>query len=102
MSQKITEKVTWVGKIDWELKRFHDNELSTHFRAYGWSGEGIKIINEELKDAGFAAAGWQRYPERMAEGDPCLEKLFPICAAICFRDRREGSRTLNTRLPFSI
>lgn len=30
MSQKITEKVTWVGKIDWELKRFHGNELSTH------------------------------------------------------------------------
>lgn len=68
-----------MGKIDWELKRFHDNELSTHFRAYGWSGEGIKIINEELKDAGFAAAGWQRYPERVVE----------ICAAICFRDRQE-------------
>lgn len=30
MSRKITEKVTWVGKIDWELKRFHGNELSTH------------------------------------------------------------------------
>ncbi|MBM7582729.1 flavorubredoxin [Caldicoprobacter guelmensis] len=30
MSRKITGKVTWVGKIDWELKRFHGNELSTH------------------------------------------------------------------------
>ncbi len=30
MSRKITEKVTWVGKIDWELKKFHGNELSTH------------------------------------------------------------------------
>ena len=30
MTRKITEKVTWVGKIDWELKKFHGNELSTH------------------------------------------------------------------------
>lgn len=30
MSVKITEKVTWVGKIDWELRSFHGNEYSTH------------------------------------------------------------------------
>ncbi len=30
MSFKITDKVTWVGKIDWELKRFHGDEYSTH------------------------------------------------------------------------
>ena len=29
MGKKITDKVTWVGKIDWELKRFHGDELST-------------------------------------------------------------------------
>lgn len=29
MSKKITDKVTWVGKIDWELKSFHGNEYST-------------------------------------------------------------------------
>jgi anaerobic nitric oxide reductase flavorubredoxin len=29
MSKKISEKVTWVGKIDWELKFFHGNEYST-------------------------------------------------------------------------
>lgn len=29
MGKKITEKVTWVGKIDWELRRFHGDELST-------------------------------------------------------------------------
>ncbi len=28
-SKKITEKVTWVGKIDWELETFHGDELST-------------------------------------------------------------------------
>lgn len=30
MAYKINEKVTWVGKIDWGLKRFHGNEYSTH------------------------------------------------------------------------
>lgn len=29
MSKKIDELVTWVGKIDWELKHFHGDELST-------------------------------------------------------------------------
>lgn len=28
MGKKISEKVTWVGKTDWELKHFHGDELS--------------------------------------------------------------------------
>lgn len=30
MGFKITDAVTWVGKIDWELKKFHGEEYSTH------------------------------------------------------------------------
>lgn len=30
MNYEISKKVTWVGKIDWELRRFHGNEYSTH------------------------------------------------------------------------
>lgn len=30
MSFKINDKVTWVGKIDWEIRRFHGEEYSTH------------------------------------------------------------------------
>ena len=30
MSFILTDKVTWVGKIDWELRRFHGDEYSTH------------------------------------------------------------------------
>ncbi len=30
MGKKITDKVTWVGKVDWELTHFHGQELSTH------------------------------------------------------------------------
>lgn len=29
MGKKISEHVTWVGKIDWELKHFHGDEFST-------------------------------------------------------------------------
>ncbi|MCR5680340.1 MAG: anaerobic nitric oxide reductase flavorubredoxin [Prevotella sp.] len=30
MAKQITKKVTWVGKVDWELTRFHGDEYSTH------------------------------------------------------------------------
>lgn len=30
MSFKISDRVTWVGKIDWELRTFHGEEYSTH------------------------------------------------------------------------
>lgn len=29
MGKKLTEKVTWVGKVDWELRSFHGHEYST-------------------------------------------------------------------------
>ncbi|HOD14853.1 MAG TPA: anaerobic nitric oxide reductase flavorubredoxin [Spirochaetota bacterium] len=27
---KVKNNITWVGKVDWELRRFHGNEYSTH------------------------------------------------------------------------
>lgn len=30
MGFKVSDKVTWVGKIDWELRTFHGEEYSTH------------------------------------------------------------------------
>ncbi len=30
MSVRINDRVTWVGKTDWELRRFHGDEYSTH------------------------------------------------------------------------
>ena len=29
MGKKITDRVTWVGKTDWELNEFHGHEYST-------------------------------------------------------------------------
>lgn len=30
MGKKVKGNVTWVGKVDWELRRFHGDEYSTH------------------------------------------------------------------------
>lgn len=30
MSFKVNDNVTWVGKVDWELQKFHGEEYSTH------------------------------------------------------------------------
>ncbi len=30
MARKITEHISWVGKIDWDLRTFHGEEYSTH------------------------------------------------------------------------
>jgi anaerobic nitric oxide reductase flavorubredoxin len=49
MNFKITDSVTWVGKVDWELKRFHGHELSTHrgstYNSYLVSDEKNVVID---------------------------------------------------------
>ncbi len=49
MSKQITSKVTWVGKIDWELKTFHGDELSTHkgssYNSYLIKDEKVALID---------------------------------------------------------
>ena len=44
-SKKLTEKVTWVGKVDWELEMFHGDELST---ARGSSYNSYLIRDEKV------------------------------------------------------
>lgn len=45
----ITKKVAWVGKIDWELRRFHGDEYSTHrgssYNSYLIRGEKTVLID---------------------------------------------------------
>ncbi len=49
MSVKITSAVTWVGKTDWQLRRFHGNEYSTHrgttYNSYLVSYEKTALID---------------------------------------------------------
>ncbi len=49
MGKKISNKVTWVGKIDWELKHFHGQEYSTRkgssYNSYLIRDEKIVLID---------------------------------------------------------
>ena len=46
---KINERITWVGKIDWELKKFHGEEYSTHrgssYNSYLIQDEKVALID---------------------------------------------------------
>lgn len=53
MNYKITDKVTWVGKIDWELRRFHGDEYSTH-RGSSYNSYLIKDQKNVLIDTVWA------------------------------------------------
>ena len=49
MKFKITSSVDWVGKIDWELRKFHGEEYSTHrgtsYNSYLVRDEKIALID---------------------------------------------------------
>ena len=49
MAKKLTDRVTWVGKVDWELKTFHGDELST-FRGSSYNSYLIRDKKTVLID----------------------------------------------------
>lgn len=61
MSFKMTSKVTWVGKIDWELRRFHGDEYSTH-RGSSYNSYLIKDEKTVLIDT-----VWEPFAEEFVE-----------------------------------
>ena len=52
MSFKISDKVTWVGKIDWQLRYFHGHEYSTH-RGSSYNSYLIKDKKTVLLDTAW-------------------------------------------------
>ena len=61
MSKKLTDKVTWVGKTDWELMRFHGDEYSTH-RGSSYNSYLIRDQKTALIDT-----VWQPYDEEFVK-----------------------------------
>jgi len=49
MAFKIKENIVWIGKIDWELRKFHGEEYSTHrgssYNSYLVKDEKIALID---------------------------------------------------------
>lgn len=46
MKKKINDNVTWIGKTDWELKKFHGDEFTT---TKGSSYNAYLIQDEEMR-----------------------------------------------------
>jgi len=61
MGFKINDNVTWVGKIDWELKKFHGEDYSTH-RGSSYNSYLIKDEKMALIDT-----VWEPYAEEFVE-----------------------------------
>ncbi len=53
MGKKVTDSITWVGKVDWELRTFHGSEYSTHrgstYNSYLVRGEKTALIDTVWK-----------------------------------------------------
>lgn len=61
MSKKVSDSVTWVGKVDWDLRSFHGEELSTHrgttYNAYLIRDEQVALVDTV----------WEPYAEEFIE-----------------------------------
>lgn len=70
MSFKINDTVTWVGKIDWELRKFHGEELSTHrgssYNAYLIRGSEKTVLIDTV---------WRPFSEEFVEN---LRKIIDL------------------------
>lgn len=66
---KINERITWVGKIDWELKKFHGEEYSTHrgssYNSYLIQDEKVALIDTV----------WQPFDEEFVKN---LKKVIDV------------------------
>lgn len=69
MSFKIKENITWVGKIDWELRKFHGEEYSTH-RGSSYNSYLVKDEKTALIDT-----VWGRFSGEFVEN---LKKDIPL------------------------
>jgi flavorubredoxin len=77
MSFKIKENITWVGKIDWELRKFHGEEYSTH-RGSSYNSYLVKDEKMALIDT-----VWGRFSGEFVENltkDIPLEKIDFVIA----------------------
>ena len=97
MAKKITDNISWVGKVDWELKMFHGNELSTRrgssYNAYLVRGASKTVLLDTV---------WGPYDKefvaRLKEEIP-LEKIDAIVMQHNETDHSGALRELLREIP---
>lgn len=88
MGKKITNNVTWVGKIDWELVRFHGDELSTHL---GTSYNAYLIRDEKTI---LLDTIWKPFDDEFIQGLKREIDLKSIDAIVCHHAEIDHSGSL--------
>jgi len=69
MSFKITDSITWVGKIDWEIRKFHGEEYSSH-RGSSYNSYLVQDEKTALIDT-----VWARFDKEFVEN---LKTVIPL------------------------
>ena len=96
MSFEIKKGIWWVGKVDWELKRFHGEEYSTH-RGSSYNSYLIKDEKTVLIDT-----VWSKYSNEFIENlekDISIDKIDYIVANHAESDHSGALPELMKRIP---
>jgi flavorubredoxin len=88
MSKKLTEKVSWVGKTDWELTRFHGDEYSTR-RGSSYNSYLVRDKKTALIDT-----VWKPFDEEFVQGLKQEIDLNQIDYIICNHNEIDHSGAL--------
>lgn len=89
MSRKITNKVTWVGKTDWELKKFHGDEFTTV------NGSSYNSYLVRDKKTVLIDTAWLPYDKEFVKNLKEEIDLTKIDAIIALHGEIDGSLTVN-------
>lgn len=96
MNVRITEAVDWVGKLDWELRRFHGQEYST-FKGTSYNSYLIRDRKTAVFDTVWGPYG-QEYVENLARLID-LESIDYVIAAHAEVDHSGALPDLMDRIP---
>lgn len=89
MSVALTPKVTWVGKVDWELVRFHGDEYSTH---HGSSYNAYLVRDQKSV---LIDTVWQPFASEFVQNLKKTVDLQEIDAIVCNHAEIDHSGALN-------
>ncbi|WP_031480567.1 anaerobic nitric oxide reductase flavorubredoxin [Maridesulfovibrio frigidus] len=96
MSFKLTDSVTWVGKIDWALQKFHGEEYST-FKGSSYNSYLVRDEKTVLIDTVYGPYGAEFVANLEREID--LSKIDYIIMNHCEVDHSGGLPELMRRIP---
>lgn len=96
MHREITPKVRWVGKVDWEIRKFHGEEYSTH-RGSTYNAYLIRDEKTALIDTVWTPFAGE-FVERLA-GEIDLERIDFVIANHAEMDHSGALPELMRRIP---